>query len=233
MTIADCKFAGVVIHGGNLPWIFFIAYTSSLYVKLFSTISAQIPKLAVLRFIVMKISYTFYLIIISAVLFSCKKEVTELPPATQTGANTFGCKIDGKLWVPAGFGIVPTAAQLEARIAGPDLLINARNFSSSPTESEFEIFVKDITVHGVGNYTLNTSAFHPDYTNSYAYYVHRRVTPDNEWITTSTYNGTVTITKIDSVNHFVSGTFEFQAINLYNAPQPVNVTEGRFDVKIQ
>jgi Family of unknown function (DUF6252) len=181
----------------------------------------------------MKISFTFYFIVISAVLFSCKKEVTELPPATQSGANTFGCKIDGAFWVPAGFGIVPTAAKLEARIAGGDLIINARNFSSSPTESEFEFYIKGLIAGGTGNYTLNTGASHPDYSNSYAYYVHRRVTPDNEWVTSAPYTGTVTITKIDSVNHFVSGTFEFQAINLYNNPQPINVTEGRFDVKTQ
>jgi hypothetical protein len=179
----------------------------------------------------MKISYTFYFIIITAVLFSCKKEVTELPPATQSGANTFGCKIDGQFWVPAGFGIVPTAPKLEARIAGGDLYINARNFSSSPTESEFEFYIKDLTVHGNGNYVLNAVATYPtDHSSSYVYYVHRQITPDNEWITSS---GTVTITKIDSVNHFVSGTFEFQAVSLYNAAQTINVTEGRFDVKTQ
>jgi hypothetical protein len=180
----------------------------------------------------MKISFTLYFIIMTATLFSCKKEVSELPPATQTGANTFGCKVDGKFWVPAGFGIVPTAPKLEARFAGNDLIINARNFSSSPTETEFEIFIKDVTDNG--NYVLNTTTSYPaNLSTSYAYYVHRRFTPDNEWITSSLYSGTVTITKIDSINHFVSGTFQFQAINLYNAPQPINVTEGRFDVKTQ
>ena len=180
----------------------------------------------------MKTSFTFYFIIISAILFSCKKEVSGLPPATQTGANTFGCKVDGNFWVPAGFGIVPTAPKLEARFAGSDLYINARNFSSSPTESEFEISIKNVT--GTGNYVLNTTASSPaSSTSSYGYYVHRQVTPDNEWMTSSQYTGTVTITKIDSINHFVSGTFQFQAINLYNAPQPISVTEGRFDVKTQ
>ena len=35
----------------------------------------------------------------------CKKETTlenelaKLPPATQTGANTFGCLLNGKAWV--------------------------------------------------------------------------------------------------------------------------------------
>ncbi len=180
----------------------------------------------------MKISFVFCFILISATLVSCKKEVSELPPITQSGANTFGCKVDGALWVPAGFGIIPTAAQLEARIVGNELHINARNFASSPTESEFEIFIKDLS--GTGNYILNTLPGSPvNQENNYAYYVHRKVNPDNEWVTTSPYTGTLTISKIDTVNHFVSGTFAFQAINMYNAPQPINVTEGRFDVKTQ
>ncbi|TAD92861.1 MAG: hypothetical protein EAY75_01615 [Bacteroidetes bacterium] len=38
---------------------------------------------------------------------SCKKdkladELSKLPPATQTGANTFGCLVNGKAWVPQG-----------------------------------------------------------------------------------------------------------------------------------
>jgi len=181
----------------------------------------------------MKISLALALFIMSVNLLSCKKEISDLPAATQSGAHTFGCKIDGNFWVPAGFGIVPTAPKLEAKIAGSDLYLNARNFSSSPTESEFEIFIKGLTETGTGNYTLNSGPSYPDYSNSYAYYVHRKFTPDNEWVTTSPYTGTVTITKIDSVNHFVSGTFEFQAINLYNNPQPISVTEGRFDVKTQ
>jgi hypothetical protein len=181
----------------------------------------------------MKNTFILFVFLISLSLSSCKKEVSELPAATQSGAHTFGLKLDGKFWVPAGFGIIPTAAQLEARLVGSDLIINARNFSSSPTETEFEIFVKEVLDHGTGVYTLSTGAAHPDYNHSYAYYVHRKITPDNEWVTTAPYTGTVTITKIDSVNHFVSGTFEFQAINLYNAPQPVVVTEGRFDVKTE
>ena len=181
----------------------------------------------------MKIPVALFFVVISATLFSCKKEVSELPPATQSGANTFGLKLDGAMWVPAGFGIVPTAPKLEAKIIGSDFTLNARNFSSSPTESEFEIYIKGLTETGIGNYSLSAAASYPDPYHSYAYYVHRKFTPDNEWVTTAPYTGTVTITKIDSVNHFVSGTFQFQAINLYNPPQPINVTEGRFDVKIE
>ncbi|HSU26905.1 MAG TPA: hypothetical protein VLJ68_00870 [Chitinophagaceae bacterium] len=162
---------------------------------------------------------------------SCTKEVTELPPATQEGLNTFGCKVDGKFWVPQGFGSFPANDILDAHFASGDLYINARNFSSSPTETEFEIFIKGASVEGV--YLLNTTTSYSSTAASYGYYVHRQINPDNEWITSTQYTGSVTITRIDMVNHFVSGTFTFQAINLYNAPAPISVTEGRFDVKTQ
>ena len=39
---------------------------------------------------------------------SCKKTNTpsptdQLPPTTQTGANTFGCLVNGKVWIPKGY----------------------------------------------------------------------------------------------------------------------------------
>jgi len=43
-------------------------------------------------------------------LSSCKKEklgIDGLPPITQTGAQTFGCLIDGTLFKPKGSGIGP------------------------------------------------------------------------------------------------------------------------------
>jgi hypothetical protein len=164
-------------------------------------------------------------------LFSCKKEVTELPPATQTGANTFGCRIDGDIWTPQKNAVFGSAAILEARQQpDKDLFINARNFASSPTETEFEIFIKNM--NATGTYNINTTMSAPGTGASYIYYVKRNINPVNEWLTSATYSGTVTITTYDTVQRFVSGTFQLQAINLYNAPQPIAVTEGRFDVKL-
>ncbi len=167
------------------------------------------------------------------VLISCKKKVDELPPITQTGAHTFGAKVDGSLFVPQGFGPFPANDILEAHfISNQDLYINARNFASSPNEKEFELFIKGIT--GPGTYLLNSNTpGSPNTSVSYGYYVKRNVTPENEWITNTQYTGSVTITKVDTVNNFVSGTFQFNAINKYNTPQPISVTEGRFDVKTQ
>lgn len=181
----------------------------------------------------MKLVSGLLILMISILSFSCKKEISELPPATQTGANTFGCRVNNQLWGPSGFGIAITAPILEARyFDGRTIIINARNFSSSPTESEFEIHLMNVVTPGV--YLLNTtSQKYPYQAGNYAYYVVRKLIPLNEWMTNSQYTGQVEITRTDTVNRIVSGTFQFQAINLNNSPQPINVTEGRFDVKIQ
>jgi hypothetical protein len=162
-------------------------------------------------------------------LFSCSKS-KDLPDPTETGANKFGAKVNGEIWEARGFGPFPANDVLETiRYAGGDILIKARNFVNSPTEKEFVVFVKGVNTPGT--YQLNTDVSHPSFAASYAYYVVRRFTPENEWITSSTSTGTVTFTKVDTVNRIVAGNFQFQMLNWYNAPQPLSVTEGVFDLK--
>ena len=176
-----------------------------------------------------------FLILFFSVFFlaSCKKSVDELPAATQTGANTFGLKLNGEFWVPQKFGVAATAPILEARLTGlGGVFINARNFSSSPTETEFEIYLENVT--GPGNYELNRNTdIYPHQSGSYAYYVKRRINPINEWITSSRHTGSVTITKFDNTNKIISGTFAFRAGSIDSSATAVDVTEGRFDVKYQ
>jgi VCBS repeat-containing protein len=162
-----------------------------------------------------------------AVLFflaGCKKNVSELPPPTGTGADTFGASVNGKLWTPQKFGIMPSAEILEAHYIPDGVIINARNFASSPTESEFKFEIKG--VNGPGVYNLNTES------GSYAYYVERKITPTGEWKTNAQHTGTVTITTDDRTNKILAGTFQFQAASLYG-DGPVTVTDGRFDVKVR
>src|SRR5215218_10074582 len=107
---------------------------------------------------------------------SCKKKIDELPEITGNGSEIFGASVNGKLWIPQKFGIVPTAQILEARYEpGNSVVINARNFASSPKESEFELRLSNIAAPGV--YTLGG-----DSGNS-AYYVERKITPTDEWKT--------------------------------------------------
>jgi hypothetical protein len=163
----------------------------------------------------------------------CKKEITALDPATETGANTFGAKIDGRLWAPQGFGIVPTAPLVQGRpSADNSFIIQARNFASSPTESEFEIFLKNVT--GPGTYLLHSNTgVVPSASGSYGYYTERRINPKNQWITTPEFTGKVIVTRLDIPNKVISGTFEFRAKDIYADAPPITVTEGRFDLKIE
>ena len=166
-------------------------------------------------------------------LASCKKEITELPEATETGANTFGAKLDGTFWGPRKFGIAPTTPILEARFSiNNSVYINARDFSSSPTETEFEIYLQNVTGPGTIFLNQNTGNY-PNNNASYAYYIKRKFMPLNEWITSTQYTGVVNVTRFDVVNRIVSGTFEFMAGSTDGTAAPINVTEGRFDVKVQ
>lgn len=165
-------------------------------------------------------------------LSSCTKEIKTLPPPTETGSNSFGAKINGTNWGPMKFGIAQTAPILEARFADNNsIYINARNFSSSPTETEMEIYLKNILKPGTVTLNQNTSIY-PNESGSYAYYVKRKITPIDEWLTNEQFTGTVTVTKIDREARIISGSFEFQAASLRGG-NPINVTEGRFDVRIQ
>lgn len=174
------------------------------------------------------------ILLIALIFGACKKDskTEELPPATQTGANTFGAMVNGQLWLPKGFGPFPANDIVQARlIAGNTVHINASDFSTSPNEREFDIYLTNIT--GPGTYQLNTTVSYPSSSANYGYYVKRNLTPLNEWITSATSTGTVTITRFDTVNFIISGTFQFNALNLYNTPEPLTVTEGRFDIKMQ
>gem|GEM_PF-2146744 len=168
-----------------------------------------------------------------AMLFGCRKEVKELAPETATGAGTFGANVNGTLWAPLGFGIVPTAPLIEASFGGgDDYFINARNFSCSPNESEFEFFLKD--VKGPGTYLLNQNTqIRPSHRASYAYYVERRGRPLREWITSQQTPGTVVITRVDKSNRILAGTFRLRMKPLSGDGGIIEVTDGRFDVRIQ
>lgn len=168
------------------------------------------------------------------ILIGCKKSVDSLPETTQTGANTFGLKLDGQFWAPQKFAGID-APILKAQLSGVnqnDIVITAQNFASEPTESEFQLYIRTIT--GPGTYELNqTTDINPNATGSYAYYVKRKINPLNEWITSSQYTGSVTITRWDLPNMIVSGTFEFKAGSMDSSTAPITVTDGRFDIKLQ
>jgi hypothetical protein len=166
------------------------------------------------------------------VSLSCQKE--KLPKPSQSGANTFGCKINGKNWVPhstGGFG------GTEPTIGGffysannrPDVWITAYDDRTS-----IDLFLNNVT--STGEYLLNqTTQPIPPSTrpaNYGAYFIDGNTIadPDYAYITSRQYTGKVTITRAGTVNRIVSGTFEFTAYDS-DSKQTVRITDGRFDIQ--
>ena len=126
------------------------------------------------------------------------------------------------------------APVLKAQLAGAninDIMITAQNFASEPLESQFTLYIKNVTGPGVYDLNQNTDIY-PGVSGSYAYHVRRKINPLNEWITSAQNTGSVTITKWDLTNNIVSGTFEFKAGSIDNSSEPINITDGRFDIRL-
>lgn len=166
-------------------------------------------------------------------LIACEKDIESLPEATQTGAHTFGARVDGELWVPQKSALSSSDLLLEARFSGTNgVFINARNFSASPTETEFEIYLENVT--GTGTYLLNQNTDkYPNESASYGYFIKRQLMPLNDWITGAVHTGSVTLTRYDIPNGIISGIFEFNAKSIDSTAATLKVTDGRFDIKIQ
>lgn len=101
------------------------------------------------------IVFTFLLLIAS----SCKKDANKdkLPPATQTGENTFGCLVNGKVYIPKGYdgtGRPNPHVQYDYDLNGQqNLSIDARQFiNSNNSTGAIDIVFKNIL--NTGNYYM-------------------------------------------------------------------------------
>jgi hypothetical protein len=171
----------------------------------------------------------FSLIILSS---SCKKHVVKpvdqlslLPPATQTGARTIGCLVNGQAFVPANRSIIEGPAMQCNYIflnGGYYFLVSFNNVVNNLAKG-VKVETDSLAIAQGQTYKLGTSA------NGSAdgeYFL--LGTSNKDYITNDALSGSLTITKLDAVNQIVSGTFYFKAIN---APgDTVSVTNGRFDM---
>ena len=148
----------------------------------------------------------------------CKKDdpTAGLPAATQTGANTFGCLVDGKVFVPLPPQAINSSHRdpLEASLYRTDIIVSARG------EGYVDFALR--RAFQPGTYAIGETR-----TGSYGSYD----VSAGSYYTTSTYMGTVTLTRIDTVARIAAGTFQFTAVN--RDGKTVTVTDGRFDVRLR
>jgi hypothetical protein len=172
------------------------------------------------------------------VLFSCcnkdedKAPVDLLPPATQTGANTAGCLVNGQAFLPKGssqFGPVLSCFYQQDQY-GFHLGLGIADKTNSNIKA---VNIATNPVQLIENTTYNLVARTSDVNNNYIsnfgqYTIYSNTTQDIKFETTNTLTGELKITKLNTQQRIVSGTFWFDAVNL--AGEKVEVREGRFDM---
>ncbi len=166
----------------------------------------------------------------------CKKKdpEPELPPATQTGANTFGCRLNGELWLPGGYRngagrelkftlYFPYKGQFKGEFA-----LNASR-QNDRVDDEVQLALN--AVDHVGSYALDTDAAPYPWALPWldqGMYNSSKPTKGS-YITSTAHTGTLTVTRLDTVAHVIAGTFSFTAKEI-GGTKTFSVTDGRFDI---
>lgn len=159
----------------------------------------------------------------------CKKDKAgseQLPPATQTGANTFGCLVNGKVFVPKGYdgtGRPNPHIQFDYDLNGqPYLSIETNLFVNSNSQGGVLLVFRNlnsIRYYSTDN-DLRFTVGWPDVLSMCG----------GQTIDTTVKSwGGGRITKLDIPNRIIAGTFDFK----YKTIQcdTVRITDGRFDIK--
>lgn len=168
-----------------------------------------------------------FLILLTALSLSCcdkndnnnKTPLEQLPPATQTGANTFGCLLDGEVFKP---GIYNNSYQCFYQYVngGYHFNVSANNRANNVLKG---IMVGTTKLEISQGLTLNLY----DRIEGNAFGSLSILDNFNE---TSIINtGELKITKLDFKNNIVSGTFWFDVKD--NKGVIHQIREGRFDMQ--
>jgi len=143
----------------------------------------------------------------------------ELPPITQEGANTFGCLINGEVWIPGSSD--SKIKTIDARYPLADIfdIYVTNTFDNT---DYFNIGLKDTSNIWEGHtYRLYTKE-----DASFAFELDDCLFV-NGYTGGQIVAGELFISRFDSGNRFVSGTFWFTAVSDCDT---VFVKDGRFDL---
>lgn len=193
------------------------------------------------------------LILLSFFTFSCSKNEgipetpkDQLPAITTTGANTAGCVINGKVIIPknginstSGFPVyglnIFAGVNFNAPIIGDDYWsIKITNLKNKDKSYWIYIHINDMTI-GVGDHIVGQSNndFFADGPNNPEIIVRET----NDGVSGKTYisgqnSGIIKISRFDYTNGIYSGIFNCTLYNKDNSTETIQVTDGRFDIKV-
>ncbi|WGH75367.1 hypothetical protein P8625_15035 [Tenacibaculum tangerinum] len=165
------------------------------------------------------------LVTITFALSCCSKDDNDpkepLPPATQTGAGTFACKVNGQNFIDTSGGYFNCFYQLidgayYFGVQGSDEVgmitsLNIGTTNKTITEGEILNLVENIDGNAWAGCRFLLNINSSEFSN-----------------TTQLYTGELTITRFDLTNKIVSGTFWFD-IKHPTTGATIEIREGRFD----
>jgi len=169
---------------------------------------------------------------------NCKKpgnEEEQLPPITQTGANTFGCLINGKVWLPKGWdGQFPNSRiTIDPTYVDGDLTVRTYRMDG---DFRYSITLSSDSIKNTGIYQIKSFS-----RCKFVYGKHARdlsisycsVDNGNGGGDPNNISGYLKITRYDLANRIFSGEFEITFNNIdCGLGDPVSITQGRFDYKL-
>ena len=183
---------------------------------------------------------TLYLLLLSFLFMQsrCKDEKPEpplqLPPITQEGKNTMGCLVNGEVYaVPIKTLNYEMQCEYYYRSFEPDLY---GTFVISSSSGKYSDLKKTIVIN-MSREVFDTGYFALQYRKTggkirkalYSTFDGNKgiyfICPD------SNSYGWMHISRLDTIAHIASGTFEFDAVNEDDNTDTIKIREGRFDAE--
>jgi hypothetical protein len=159
----------------------------------------------------------------------CKKSSPPpnvLPPMTQEGKNTFGCKVNGEVWTPyfectvltgsckeLGFGVYHNASMTKLPVY---FTLSVRRVTRDTLFTSFDMYTDGEQINNTGNVIDSVFVIYTKGTTQFS-----NLLPNHK-------SGTFNVTKLDTVGNILSGTFSFTLHDI--SGDSVIVTDGRFDM---
>jgi hypothetical protein len=182
-------------------------------------------------------------------LAGCSKDSTnqdptfQLPPETQTGANTFGVTINGKVYVPRD----PTGVNVG--VSGHGMTFFGTSDSSwneieikdgaSAVGFQMYIHIQNLQALGTGNYQLKQSNFHNDIDSTPFTHIYFKIwdsaISNYAYYGSIEYQGEINVTKFNgspTINWILSGTFKGKFVRYDNQNDIIDINDGRFDLNL-
>ena len=164
----------------------------------------------------------------------------QLPPETQTGANTFGVTINGKVYIPrdpTGFNVGPTSKGMIFWASPDGISWDELEIKDGASSVGFNmiIHIQNLKNTGVGKYILHQSNFHNNIDSTPFSNIYFKIWDPS--ISNYAYYGSIenqgelNITRYDLPNRIVSGNFKGKFIRYNNPNNFIEITDGRFDIK--